>query len=75
MADFQNVSCFMFEQSIGFHKAAVQHIYNVYYCKTLSMCIFNAIKKQSGIGFIFNALYGNFAYHSRTAYNPFIDTF
>ena len=26
------------------------------------MCIFNAVKKQSGIGLIANALFGNFAY-------------
>ena len=61
MADFQNVSCFVFEQSIMFLKAAVQNIYNVYYFKTSSMCIFNAVKKQSGIGFIVDALFGNFA--------------
>ena len=58
MADFQNVSCFVFEQSIMFHKAAVQNIYNVYYFKTLSMCIFDAVKKLSGIGFIVDALFG-----------------
>ena len=34
MADFQNVSCFVFEQSIMFHKAPIQNIYNVYYFKT-----------------------------------------
>ena len=26
------------------------------------MCIFNAVKKQSGIGFVVDALFGNFAY-------------
>ena len=26
------------------------------------MCIFNAVKKQSGIGFIVDALFGYFAY-------------
>ena len=45
MVDFQNVSCFVFEQSILFHKAAIQNVYNVYYFKTSSMCIFNAVKK------------------------------
>ena len=30
-ADFQNVNCSVFEQSIVLHKAAVQNIYNVYY--------------------------------------------
>ena len=29
---------------------------------TLSMCIFNAVKKQSGIGFIVDALFDNFTY-------------
>ena len=52
----------MFEQSIVFHKAAVQNIYNVYYFKTFSMCIFNAVKKQSIIGFTDDALLSNFAY-------------
>ena len=45
-----------------FYTAAVHNIYNVYYFKTPSMCIFNAFKKQSGIGFIVDALFGNFAY-------------
>ena len=52
----------MFEQSIVFHNAAVQNIYNVFYFKTSSMCIFNAVKKPSGIGFIVDALFGYFAY-------------
>ena len=52
----------MFVQSIVFHKAAVQNIYNVYYFKMSSMCIFNAVKMQSGIGLIVDALLGNFAY-------------
>ena len=52
----------VFEQSIVFHKSAVQNFYNVFYIKTLSMCIFNALKKQSGIGFIVDALFANFAY-------------
>ena len=52
----------MFEQSIVFHKAAVQNIYKVYYFKTSSMCIFNLVKNQSGIGFIVDALFANFAY-------------
>ena len=56
MADFQNVSCFVFEQSIMFYKSALQNVHKVYYFKTLSMCIFNAVKKQSGIGFIVHAL-------------------
>ena len=71
MADFQNVSiqslaalqnifCFVFEQSIMFHN--VQNIYNVFYFKTSSMCIFNAVKKQSGIAFIVDALFGYFTY-------------
>ena len=62
MAAFQNVSYFMLEQSIVFHNAAVQNIYNVFYFKTLSMCIFNAVKKQSGIRFIVYVLFGYFAY-------------
>ena len=61
-SDFQNVSCFVSGQSIVFHKAAIQNIYTVYYFKTSSMCIFNAVKKQSGIGFIVDALFSNFAY-------------
>ena len=52
----------MFGQSIIVHKAAVQNIYNVYYFKTSSMYIFNAVKKQSSIGYIVDALYANFAY-------------
>ena len=44
------------------NKAAVQNIYNVYYFKTSSMCIFNAVNMKSGIGFIVDALFGNFAY-------------
>ena len=39
MAAFQNVSCFVFEQSIVFLNGAVQNIYNVFYFKTSSMCI------------------------------------
>ena len=38
------------------------YVYNVFYFKTSSMCIFNAVKKQSGIGFIADALFGYFAY-------------
>ena len=30
--------------------------------KMSSMCIFNAVKKQSGIGFIVDALFGCFVY-------------
>ena len=45
----------MFEQSIVFHNAAVQNIYNVFYFKT-------SVKKQSGIGFIVDALFDNFRY-------------
>ena len=52
----------MFEESIVFHKAAVQNIYSAYYFKTSSMCIFNAVKIQSDIEFIVDALFGNFAY-------------
>ena len=44
------------------NNAAVKTIYNVFYFKTSSMCIFNAIKEQSGIGFIIDALFGYFAY-------------
>ena len=62
LADFQNVSCFVFEQSIVFLKVAIQNVYNISYFKTSSMCIFNAVTKQSGIGFMVNALLGNFAY-------------
>ena len=45
------------------------------------MCIFKAVKKQSGIGFIVDALFGNFAYlHSLytmvdVAYKLCIDSF
>ena len=59
-ATFQNVSCFVFKQSIVFHNSAVQNIYNVFYFKTPTMCTFNAVKKQSGIGFIVDALCDNF---------------
>ena len=55
MAVFLNVSCFVFEQSIVF-----QNIYNIFYFKTSS--IFNSVKKQSGIGFIVDALFGYFTY-------------
>ena len=47
MAAFQNVSCFVFEQSIVLNNA--QNIYNVLYFKTSSMCISNAVKMKSGI--------------------------
>ena len=72
MADYQNVSCFVFEQSIMFHKAAVQNIYNVYYTKRCQ-CVF------SGIWFIVDAMSGNFVllhtlYTLRTAYKLCIDT-
>ena len=62
MAAYQNVSCFVFEQNIVFHNAAVQNIYNVFYFRTSSMCIFNAVKKQSGNRFIVDALFGDFAH-------------
>ena len=61
-AAFQNVSCFVFEQSIVFHNAALQNIYNVFYFKTSSVFNFNTVKKQSGIGFIVDALFDNFTY-------------
>ena len=55
MASFQNVICFVFEQTI-----AVQTFCNVFYFKTLSMCIFNAVIAL-GIGFIVDdALFGIF---------------
>ena len=41
---------------------AVQNIYTAFHFKTSLMCTFNAVKKQSGIGFIAGALFGNFAY-------------
>ena len=41
---------------------AVQNVYNVLYFKTSSMCIFNAVKNQSGIRFRTDILFGNFAY-------------
>ena len=44
----------MFEQSIMFHNAVVQNIYNVLY--------FNAVKKQLGIEFLIDALFGCFTY-------------
>ena len=49
-------------ESVVFHKAAIQNVYNVNYLKTLSICIFNAVKKQSGIEFVGDALFGNFTY-------------
>ena len=52
----------MFEQSIVFLNAAVQNIYNVSYFKTSSMCIFNTVKKQSGIRLIVDVLFGYFAH-------------
>ena len=61
MASFQNFNCFVFEPSNMFRNAAVQNIYNVDYFKTSSMCIFNAFKMQSDIGFIVDALFVNFA--------------
>ena len=51
---FQNVNCFVFEQP------SVRNIYNVYYFKTSSMCIFNTVRLH--IGFIFDAWYVNFVY-------------
>ena len=62
MADFQNNSCFVFQQSIVFLKVAIQNYYNVYYYKTPSISIFNAVENQSCNGFIVDALFGNFAY-------------
>ena len=61
-AYLHNVNCFVFEQSIVFHKAAVRNIYSVYYFKMLSMCTFNAVKIQSGIGLIVDALFENVTY-------------
>ena len=52
----------MFEQSIVSHNAGAQNIYNVFYFITSSVCIFKAVKKQSGIEVIVNALFGYFAY-------------
>ena len=40
MAAFQNVSCFMFEQSIVFNNAAVQNIYTVYSVLKRHQCVF-----------------------------------
>ena len=51
----------MFEQSILFHNAAEKKN-NVFYFKTSSLCIFNTVKNQSGIGFTVDALLGYFAY-------------
>ena len=62
MAAFQNISYFVFEQSIVFLNAAVQTMYNVFYFKTLSMCICKAVKKQLGIGFMVDTLFDNFTY-------------
>ena len=59
-AAFQNVNCFVFEQSILFHNAAVQNIYNVFYFKMWSTYVFNTVNKQSDNGFIVDALLGNF---------------
>ena len=33
MSAFQNVSCFVFEQSFVFHNTAIQNIYIVFYFK------------------------------------------
>ena len=52
----------MFEQTIVLHNAAVQNIYNVFYFKTLSMGIFKAVRKQSGMGFIVDALFSYITY-------------
>ena len=52
----------MFEQSIVFPIADIRNVYNAYYFKTSSMYIFNIVKKQSGIEFIVDVLFGNFAY-------------
>ena len=56
MAAYQKVSCFVF------HNLPVQSMYNVFYFKTWSMCIFNAVEKQSGFAFIVDALLGYFVY-------------
>ena len=61
-ANFQNVNCFVFEQSKVFYKAPLQNVYNVNYFKTPSMCIFNTIKNELRIVFMVDALFGNFAY-------------
>ena len=77
-AAFQNFNCFVFEQSIVFHNAALQNICNVFYFKTSSMCIFKTVKKKSGIGFIVDALFGDFEYlhnSGRTAYKLCIKKF
>ena len=52
----------MFEQSILFDNTSIQNVYNVNYIETSSVCIFNAVKKQSGFGFIVAALFDNFPY-------------
>ena len=52
----------MFEQSILFHIGDIRNVYNVYYFKRSSMCIFNTVRKQSGIEFTVDVLFGNFAY-------------
>ena len=62
MAAFQNVNYFVFERIIVSHKADIQNISNVNYFKTSLMYIFNAVKKQSGIGFVVDALFGNISY-------------
>ena len=36
LAAFQNVNCFVFEQIIVFHNAAIENTYNVFYFKTSS---------------------------------------
>ena len=58
-ADFQNVNCIMFEQSI------VYKIYTMYTISKRCQCVFltpKSVKMQSGIGLIVYALFGNFAY-------------
>ena len=55
LAAIQNVSCFVFKQSIIFLNVAVQNLYNVFYFKMASMCILNAVKMQSVMGFIVDA--------------------
>ena len=46
MADFQNVSYFVFEQSIGFHKAVIQNLHMYNFSKR-RQCIFLTQSKSN----------------------------
>ena len=66
---YQNVRWFVFQLNI-----AVQNIYNANYIKMSSIYVFKVVKKQSGIGFIVDALFGYFAYLLGPPSNLFFST-